>query len=66
MRPYYDEATRIRAFEPFFTTKKDVGSGLGLATCFRTITSWGGTIGVESELGSGTTLVLWFPAYSGV
>ncbi len=56
-----DDEIRTRIFEPFFTTKKDVGSGLGLSSCYRTITGWGGTIGVESEPGKGTTFHLWFP-----
>ncbi len=54
-----DEATRTRVFEPFFSTKpEDVGSGLGLPTAYATVTSWGGTIDVASEVGAGTTFTL--------
>ena len=56
------EETRQRVFEPFFTTKSDVGTGLGLATVYGTVTRWGGRIDVESILGRGTTLTLRIPA----
>jgi signal transduction histidine kinase len=46
-------------FKPFFTTK-DVGkgTGLGLPTTYQFVQSWGGTIGVESKEGYGTTFTL--------
>ena len=48
-------------FDPYFTTKPS-GSGLGLATAWSVITRHGGHIGLESELGKGTTFTVYLPA----
>ncbi len=53
-----------RLFTPFFTTKPPgVGTGLGLSICHKIITSIGGSIEVDTEVGRGTTFrVLLRPA----
>jgi PAS domain S-box-containing protein len=50
-------------FTPFFTTKpRGVGTGLGLSICRRILSSFGGEITVESELGRGTRVRVSMPA----
>jgi PAS domain S-box-containing protein len=51
-----------RIFEPFFSTKPDGGgSGLGLCIAQRIVLRHGGTIGVESAPGAGTTFTVSLP-----
>jgi PAS domain S-box-containing protein len=57
---------QVRVFEPFFTTKPvGQGLGLGLSISHSMITSFGGTLHVESEVGKGTTFVIRLPATQG-
>jgi len=52
-------------FKPFYTTKDiGFGTGLGLATSYRIVETWGGTISVESEVDQGTTFKITLPAHS--
>jgi PAS domain S-box-containing protein len=56
------KATVDRAFEPFFTTKpKGQGTGLGLATIYGIVTSAGGDVQIDSEVGRGTTITVLLP-----
>ncbi|MBN1655935.1 MAG: response regulator [Deltaproteobacteria bacterium] len=58
-----DAYTMRNAFEPFFTTKPiGKGTGLGLAMAYGVVTNHKGAITIESELGKGTTISVYFPS----
>ena len=51
-----------RIFEPFFTTKEvGKGSGLGLSQVYAFVKETGGSVDVESTVGSGTTVSIRLP-----
>jgi hypothetical protein len=56
-----DDETAMRALEPFFTTRGEGATGLGLATARGIVTQSGGTLGVESQPGVGTTIRIELP-----
>jgi CheY-like chemotaxis protein len=58
--PGMDQAVLERLFEPFFTTK-ETGTGLGLVSCKRIVSSHGGVMRVDSAPGRGTRFDLYFP-----
>jgi signal transduction histidine kinase len=58
--PGIPEPLRERIFYPFFTTKEG-GSGVGLANAQKVVLSHGGSIGVESWEGAGSTFSVRLP-----
>jgi len=50
-----------RIFDPYFSTKQGA-SGFGLATTYSIVKNHGGFLAVDSQLGSGTTIQINFPA----
>jgi two-component system, cell cycle sensor histidine kinase and response regulator CckA len=55
-----DANTRDRLFEPFFSSKRS-GRGLGLSIVAGIVRSHKGVIGVDSELGCGSTITIILP-----
>lgn len=55
-----------KVFDPYFTTKSpcsEKGVGLGLTLCYSIIKKHGGLITLRSEVGKGTTVEIYLPAY---
>jgi signal transduction histidine kinase len=57
-----DQETLKQIFNPFFTTKcNGKGTGLGLSVVQKIVKEQGGSISVESEVGKGTTFIVYLP-----
>ena len=57
-----DADTASRIFEPFFTTKTTgKGTGLGLSQVYGFASQSGGSVGVETAAGEGTTITMLLP-----
>jgi PAS domain S-box-containing protein len=54
------EKDQTNLFKPFYTTKKS-GTGLGLIICKQAVEMHGGSISLESGLGSGSTFTIRIP-----
>jgi CheY-like chemotaxis protein len=56
---------RERVLEPFFTTKAERGTGLGLSMVYGTMERHRGRVAIESAIGEGTRISLFFPISEG-
>lgn len=57
--PGITDENQSQLFKPFFTTKEiGRGTGLGLATSYQIVASWGGTITAASKIGYGSTFTI--------
>jgi PAS domain S-box-containing protein len=59
--PGIPKSIQQKIFDPYFTTK-EIGSGLGLATCYSIIKNHQGLIEVDSEPGRGAAFTFYLPA----
>jgi len=64
--PGISETDLSNIFDPFYTTKEPgKGTGLGLSTSIAIVEQMGGRITVDSEEGSGTTMIVQLPLNEG-
>jgi len=61
------DSVRSHIFEPFFTTKhRQIGTGLGLSLAREIAQLHGGRIEIESNVGEGTVVAVYFPIHRGL
>jgi len=58
-----DQETLNRIFDPFFSTKGEQGTGLGMSQVYGFMQQSNGAIHIDSELGRGTRIELYFPRH---
>lgn len=63
--PGIEPAILPRIFEPFFSTRTPARNGLGLSQVLGIVKQHGGHIGVDSEVGQGTTVRVYLPPAGG-
>ncbi|MEM1180018.1 MAG: response regulator [Acidobacteriota bacterium] len=56
-----DDETRQRLFDPFYSTKRS-GRGLGMATVHGVVRKHRAAIEIDSVVGQGTRMAVWFPS----
>ena len=62
LRPGMSAHVKPRATEPFFTTKRPgEGTGLGLAMAHGFVQQTGGRLEIDTEVGRGTEIAMYFP-----
>ena len=61
--PGIAEDVLAQVFEPGFSTKSGDHSGLGLATVWRIVDRWHGSVDIESSPGAGTTVRVELPLF---
>ena len=61
-----DKSTAQKIFEPFFTTKAvGEGTGLGMAMIYGLVKQHNGYVQIQTEVGQGTTVTVYFPIARG-
>ena len=55
------DEVRRKCLDPFFTTKGDAGTGLGLPMVYGIVSRHGGSVGIDSAPGRGTSMAVRLP-----
>ncbi len=60
-----DKQILAKVFDPFFSTKGEHGTGLGMSQVYGFVQRSSGDIKIDSEPGKGTSVIMFFPHYTG-